>query len=119
MSEAATQPTRVQLRAGRLHIPSEVYQRLLPGCPAVALLARDGQWLLLPLLGGAGGLQIKIRNAHGDRVVESQEFFRAQGLEDDPAPRELELRSATEFGGFRLMARHDHHEGGLGARADR
>ena len=80
---------RVQVRAGRLHLPREVYERALPGCPALALLVRDGQWLLLPLFGGAGGLQIKIRNAHGDRVVESQEFFRSQGFEDADQPREF------------------------------
>ena len=46
----------VQVRAGRLHLPHEVYERALPGCPAPALLVRDGQWWLLPLKGGAGGL---------------------------------------------------------------
>lgn len=103
MAEAA-EKARVQLRAGRLHISSEVYQGLLPGCPALALLVRDGQWLLLPLLAGAGGLQIKIRNARGDRVVESQEFFRALGFEDGHEPCEMELAPASELGGFRLLA---------------
>jgi hypothetical protein len=103
----ATDTARVQLRAGRLHIPREVYRALLPGCTAVALLARDGQWLLLPLLAGAGGLQIKIRNARGDRVIESQEFFRGQGLEDKPEPCDITLASATEVGGFRLTIMGD------------
>jgi hypothetical protein len=93
---------RVELRDGRLHIAGEVYERCLPGCPALALLARDGQWLLLPLHAGAGGLQIKIRNARGDRVVESQEFFRGQGLEDDAAARPLELAPEPSLGGYRL-----------------
>ncbi len=95
----------VQVRAGRLHIPSEVYERVLPGCPALALLERDGRWLLLPLLGGAGGLQVKIRNARGDRVVEAQEFFRKQGLDDDHAPREFDLEHRADLGGFELLAR--------------
>lgn len=103
MADAAA-GARVRLRAGRLHIPSEVYQSLLPGCPALALLVRDGNWCLLPLLGGAGGLQIKIRNAHGDRVVESQEFFRAQGFEDDHQPCDFELMHVPELGGFRMLA---------------
>lgn len=95
---------RVQLRAGRLHVAREVYDAWLAGCPALALMARDGQWLLLPLLGGAGGLQIKIRNARGDRVVESQEFFRQQGLEDDHPPREFALEPVPERGALRLVA---------------
>ncbi len=94
---------RIEVRAGRVHIPIEVYERALPGCPALALLVRDGQWLLLPLLGGAGGLQIKIRNARGDRVVEAQEFFRGQGLEDTDEPCKFELKHEPEFGGFRLL----------------
>lgn len=95
----------VSLRDGRLHIPAGVYQRWLAPCPALALLDRDGQWLVLPLFGGAGGLQIKIRNARGDRVVESQEFFRSQGLEDDAAPREFELSPEPRLGGFSLLER--------------
>ncbi len=95
---------RVQLRAGRLHIPSEVFDRGMSGCAAIALTVRDGRWLLLPLLGGAGGLQVKMRNPRGDRVIESQEFFRQQGLEDDPTPREFELKFEPEFGGFLLRA---------------
>lgn len=97
-------PACVQLRDGRLHIPREVYEARLSGCPALALLVRDGQWLLLPLLGGAGGLQVKVRNARGDRVVESQEFFRSQGLDDDREPHELELAYVPELGAFRLAA---------------
>jgi hypothetical protein len=94
----------VQLRDGRLHIASEVYERAMPGCPALVLLVRDGQWWLLPLFGGAGGLQIKIRNARGDRVVEAQEFFRQQGFEHGHAPREFELVPEPGAGGFRLQA---------------
>jgi hypothetical protein len=94
---------RVQWRDGRLYITREVHDACLAGCPALALLARDGQWLLLPLLGGAGGLQVKIRNARGDRVVESQEFFRRQGLEDDGAPRDFVLAAVPGSGGFELI----------------
>jgi hypothetical protein len=92
----------VHLRAGRIHIERQVYEQLMPGCLALALLARDGAWFLLPLFGGAGGLQIKIRNARGDRVVEAQEFFRAQGLDDDHPPREFTLAPESGLGGWRL-----------------
>lgn len=97
----------IQVRAGRLHIPGEVYDAWLSGCPAVALLAREGQWLLLPLLAGAGGLQIKLRNLRGDRVVEAQEFLRAQGLGDDHAAQEFELVRVEEHGGFVMQAKVD------------
>lgn len=93
---------QVCVRAGRLHIPSAVYERDLPGCQALALRVRDGECWLLPLRGGAGGLQIKIRNLQGDRVVESQEFFRAQGYPDDHPPCTVELVPVDEVGGFRL-----------------
>ena len=95
---------RVQLRAGRLHIDSATCERQLPGRAAMALMVRDGQWVLLPLHGGAGGLQVKIRNARANRVVESQEFFRQQGLENNHEPQELQLDEDRSLGGFRLLA---------------
>lgn len=98
------EPACVELRSGRLHIPAAVYEELFTGCPSVALLARDGAWWLMPLLAGAGGLQVKLRNAHGDRVVEAQEFFRAQGLEDTPVTRRWELRFVEGSGAFQLLA---------------
>ena len=94
---------RVQLRDGRLHIPGEVYERVLLNCPSLALLARDGRWQLLPLFGGAGGLLIKIRNARGDRVVEAQEFFRSQGFEQGHEPVEFDLNPEPEGGAFQLV----------------
>ena len=90
------------LREGRLHIPAAVFDGHLAGSTAVALLARDGHWWLLPLLAGAGGLQIKLRNPHGDRVVETQEFFRSQGWEDAAAATELTLQFDSAKGAFRL-----------------
>ena len=79
------------LQNGRLHLSAAAYERHLRACAAVALLERERQWLLFPLASGAGGLQVKLRNPRGDRVIESQEFFRAQGLEDSPRPRPLRL----------------------------
>lgn len=92
----------VQLRQGRLYIARAVHDGTLQRCAAVALVARDGVWWLLPLLGGAGGLQVKLRNAAGDRVVEAQEFFRAQGLEDDAPDRCLRLVADAQQGAFQL-----------------
>jgi hypothetical protein len=99
------EPHEIELRDGRLHIGRAAYDELFDACLAVALIAREDGWWLLPLRGGAGGLQIKIRNARGDRVVESQEFFRAQGLDDSPKPRRLALQFDASKGGFRLISR--------------
>lgn len=49
-------------------------------------------------------MQVKIRNARADRVVESQEFFRQQGLEDNHEQQELLLDEDRNLGGFRLLA---------------
>lgn len=98
----------VWLQNGRLHLSSAAYEQYLQHCHAVGLLERDGRWLLLPLLGGAGGLQVKLRNARGDRVVEAQEFFRSQGFEDSPERRLLQLHADPEQGGLRIeFARGD------------
>ena len=88
------------LRNGRLHLTAEVYERQLHSCAAVALLARERDWLLFPLLSGAGGLTVKLRNPRGDRVIESQEFFRAQGIEDSIQARPLRLLPAPEQAAF-------------------
>jgi len=95
----------VQVRDGRLHIPGQVYERVLLNCPSLALLVRDGRWQLLPLFGGAGGLLIKMRNARGDRVVEAQEFLRSQGFEQGHEPVEFDLDPQPEGGGFQLLRR--------------
>jgi hypothetical protein len=94
---------QVELRTGRLYLPVETYEHALVGYPAVALLARDDAWWLIPLKGGAGGLQLKLRTARGDRVVEAQEFFRAQGLEDTHEPRTFDLQFEPSRGAFKLV----------------
>ena len=54
-------------------------------------MVRNSRWLLLPLLSGAGGLQVKRLNARGDRVVEAQEFLRSEGHEDSAQLRPVTL----------------------------
>jgi hypothetical protein len=102
---ASTEPREIELRDGRLHIDRGVYDELFDACVGVALIAREDGWWLLPLRGGAGGLQIKIRNARGDRVIESQEFFRGQGLDDSVKPLRLHLQFDASKGGFLLIPR--------------
>lgn len=99
----SAEPREIELRDGRLHIPHAIYDELFEACVAVALLAREDGWWLLPLRGGAGGLQMKIRNARGDRVIESQEFFRSQGLDDSANTQRLLLRFDASQGGFLLI----------------
>jgi len=93
----------VWLCSGRLYFSRAAHETVLASCPAVALLNRSDAWLLLPLLAGAGGLQVKQRNARGDRVVEAQEFFRGQGLEDSPQVRPMVLHDAPATGGYELV----------------
>jgi hypothetical protein len=96
-------PHSIELRNGRLYISHTVYGALFARCVAAALLAEDGQWWLFPLLSGGGGLQLKIRTALGDRVIESQEFFRQQGIEDSPKPQTLQLVFSEARGAFTLQ----------------
>lgn len=43
------------LRNGRLYVSAAAYEQHLRSYPAVALTARNREWLLIPLLSGAGG----------------------------------------------------------------
>jgi hydrogenase maturation protease len=97
----------VWLQRGRLHLSSAAYERYLQGCPAVALLVRDADWLLLPLRAGAGGLQVKLRNARGDRVIEAQGFFRTQGREDSERIEPLRLHDDPDRGALRIEFARD------------
>jgi hypothetical protein len=63
MSEPSEPAGGIWLSQGRLHFTCASYEQWLAPCIAVALFARDADWLLLPLLAGAGGLQVKMRNA--------------------------------------------------------
>jgi hydrogenase maturation protease len=105
-AEACRPRPETWLRDGRLYFSRAAYERHLHDCVSVGLLARDGDWLLLPLRAGAGGLQIKQRNAAGDRVIEAQEFFRAQGLEDS-RERPIRLVADAERGILRMLPASD------------
>jgi hypothetical protein len=92
----------IELREGRLYLSRDLCDAYFAGCPYAALLARDGEWWLLPLASGAGGLQLKIRNARGDRVIEAREFFRAQDVPETGEPMLLIAAFDAARGGFRL-----------------
>jgi hydrogenase maturation protease len=79
----------ISVARGNLYLTREICDTYLPGVASVALLLRDAQVLIVPLIQqSAGGLLLKQRNARGDRVIHAQEFFRNNGL-----PEEFELRT--------------------------
>ena len=102
MSGTPEPESGVWLCNGRLFLTLPAFDRYLAGCSAVALLARDAGWLLMPLRAGAGGLQVKLRNARGERVIEAQEFFRSQGMEDCPARQSIRLRADPSTGAWQI-----------------
>lgn len=74
----------IAIARGNIYLSREVYDTYLPGVVSVALLARDGTVLIVPLIQqSAGGLLLKQRNARGDRVIHAQEFFRMMDLPED------------------------------------
>jgi hypothetical protein len=99
----ATPDLRATIVDGRLHLPAATYDAALAGCVAVAVLADDDRWWLLPLKAGAGGLQVKLRSAAGDRVVEVREFLRAQGIDDAAGPIDVRLRFVPPRGGYEMV----------------
>lgn len=79
-----TDPVRCQLRRGSLILTEDCYRNLLLGTEGVVLLRKERDFLLLPVRhAAAGGYVIKMLNASGDRIVSAQDFFRAQGIDDD------------------------------------
>ncbi len=107
MSASQPEPTAVspQLRIARgsFYLPRELCDLYLPGIEAIAPLCREGQVYLLPLLGtAAGGLLMKLRNAHGDRVVHALEFLRSINLDADTPERLVPVRWVSALGGLLL-----------------
>jgi hypothetical protein len=95
--DAATAPQRVMVARGNLYISRETCESFLQGVEAVALLDRDNRVLIVPLMPESGaGLLLKVRNAHGDRVVHAQEFFREKGYVEDFEERSFPLGWSQE-----------------------
>jgi hypothetical protein len=91
--ERTDAPLRATIGGGSIYLPRELCERYLPHATAVALLARDGALLIVPLdPGSAGGLLLKVRNARADRVIHAHEFFRSHGFAEDIARREVAIR---------------------------
>ncbi|WP_428420349.1 hypothetical protein [Methylibium sp.] len=89
----------VRVGNGRLVVPLETYECYLGAATSAALLERDGRVLLLPLSGPvAGGLLLKQRNLHGDRVLLAPEFLARCGHGELGTDREYAVRWASEDG---------------------
>lgn len=83
----------VRVARGTLYLPRETCETYFPGMDAVALICRDDDLLLLPLIvGSAGGLLLKVRNKRGDRVIHAQEFFRDRGFVEEFKERTVPAR---------------------------
>lgn len=79
----------VSVVRGNFYLSREICDTYLPGVVSVALVLRDDEVMIVPLMGqSAGGLLLKQRNARGDRVIHAQEFFRNKDLAE-----EFELRT--------------------------
>jgi hypothetical protein len=73
----------VQIQGGSLHIGADVCSRYFAGVESVVLQHDNQQLLILPVRDGAGGFLLKVRNAHGDRVVHAPVFLQEHGLHED------------------------------------
>ncbi len=90
---------------GNLYLSREVCDACLPGIDAVALLERDGQVMIVPLIPeSGGGLLLKIRNVRGDRVIHAQEFFREKGYLEDFEQRVLPVQWDPELAALTIAA---------------
>lgn len=83
---------RVIVARGNLYLSRETCEACLSGIEAVALLDREDRVLIVPLMPeSGGGLLLKVRNTHGDRVIHAQEFFREKGYVEDFEERSFPL----------------------------
>jgi len=81
----------ISVARGNFYLSREICDAFLPGVQSVALLVRDDEVMIVPLVGqSAGGLLLKQRNARGDRVIHAQELFRDKNL-----PETFELQSMS------------------------
>ena len=89
----------VTIGRGRVCVSRETCELYLPGVSSAALIERDGQVLLLPLRGPvAGGMLLKQRNLHGDRVMLAGDFLAERGLDPFAAEREFSVRWVSDAG---------------------
>ena len=97
-------PHSIRIAKGSLYLSSELCQLYLPDISAIALLIRNNQVFLLPLHSTtAGGILLKMRNAHGDRVAHALEFLLSIGIDADSPELSYSARWMTEVAGLQLV----------------
>jgi hypothetical protein len=90
-------PGDVSVARGNFYLSREICETYLPGVLSVALMVRDEEVMIVPLIGqSAGGLLLKQRNARGDRVIHAQEFFRSRNLPEEFEARTVPVRWSRE-----------------------
>lgn len=72
----------VGIERGTLTIDAETFEKFFREAPAVAVLRREAELLLLPLRDGFGGTLVKVKNPQGDRSVDLREFMRTSNLNE-------------------------------------
>lgn len=96
-------PYTVRIARGSIYLDRDLCELYFPGIEAVALLLREGCVYLMPLRGTAvGGLLLKHRNAHGDRVVHATEFLSQLGIGPDAAEKLVVVQWDSQCMGLRL-----------------
>jgi hypothetical protein len=94
----------VTVLRGNLYLSRELYEHYFCGIEQVALMERDGEVLVVPLLHSPGGLLLKMRNAHGDRVIQAQEFLRGLGFPEDFTERSYAVQWRSDLAALVLLS---------------
>ena len=91
--------SRIEIRGGSIYVEAGLYATYFSGLESIILFKQEEKLLLLPVRHtAAGGLLLKVRNPHGDRVVHAQEFLRDQGIDEHQEwvlPVQWDSRSAA------------------------
>jgi hypothetical protein len=89
---------------GRVLLPRALCERYFAATPAAVLLEREDGIYLVPLGGpSAGGMLLKQRNAHGDRVLLAEEFLSPYGLGRFSAERAFAVRWTEMAGALQIV----------------
>ncbi len=93
----------VTVLRGNLYLSRELYEHYFCGIEHVALMEREGDVLIVPLLHSPGGLLLKMRNPHGDRVIQAQEFLRGCGFPEDFTERSYSVRWRSDLAALAVV----------------